>query len=320
MKYPFPLALTLTLAAPLLTVAPKAEAQAVKKAATPAVRAEMLVSTDWLAKNLNNPKVVVLHVSREQKHYDAGHVPGARFLPFNELVATRGALPNELPPVSALQQLFSRLGVGDDTRVVLYGENFGLLAARAFYTLDYLGHGHHAALLDGGLEKWQAEKREVSTAAPAAVKPATFTPRPQPRVSVTLDAMRDLSWVAANSSTPNVAVIDARPGADYLGTTPDDGLPRRGHIAGATSLYWMQHLTSREMPTLKPAAELRKMYEEAGATPGKTVVTYCRTGVQASHSYFVAKYLGYDAAMYDGSFVEWSKAEGAPVVAGEGKK
>jgi thiosulfate/3-mercaptopyruvate sulfurtransferase len=294
-------------------------AQSVKKSAAPAVRAELLASTDWLAQNLNNSKVVVLHVAREQKHYDAGHVPGARFLPFNELVAVRGALPNEFPPVSALQQLFARLGVGDDTRVVLYGENFGLLAARAYYTLDYLGHGHQAALLDGGLEKWQAEKREVSTAAPA-VKPATFTPRPQPRVSVALDAMRDLSWVAANSSAPNVAVIDARPGADYLGTTPDDGLPRRGHIAGATSLYWMQHLTSREMPTLKPVAELRKMYEEAGAVPGKTVVTYCRTGVQASHSYFVAKYLGYDVAMYDGSFIEWSKAEGAPVVVGEGKK
>jgi thiosulfate/3-mercaptopyruvate sulfurtransferase len=319
MKYPFPLALTLMLATPLLSAAPEAEAQAVKKTAAPAVRAELLVSTEWLAKNLNNPKVVVLHVAREQKHYDAGHVPGARFLPFNELVATRGTLPNEFPPVSALQQLFARLGVGDDTRVVLYGENFGLLAARAYYTLDYLGHGSHAALLDGGLEKWQGEKREVSTAAPA-VKPATFTPRPQPRVAVTLDAMRDLSWVAANSPAPSVAVIDARPSADYLGTTPDDGLPRRGHIAGATSLYWMQHLTSREMPTLKPVAELRKMYEEAGATPGKTVVTYCRTGVQASHSYFVAKYLGYDVAMYDGSFIEWSKADGAPVVAGEGKK
>jgi thiosulfate/3-mercaptopyruvate sulfurtransferase len=303
----------------LLTTAARGRAQSAKKSAAPAVRAEMLASTDWLAKNLNNPRVVVLHVAREPKHYDAGHVPGARFLPFNELVVARGALPNEFPPVSQLQQLFSRLGVGDDTRVVLYGENFGLLAARAYYTLDYLGHGHHAALLDGGLEKWQAEKRAVSTAAPA-VKPGTFTPRPQPKVSVTLDAMRDLSWVAANSAAPNVAVIDARPNADYLGTTPDDGLPRRGHIAGATSLYWMQHLTSREMPTLKPVAELRKMYEDAGATPGKTVVTYCRTGVQASHSYFVAKYLGYDAAMYDGSFIEWSKADGAPVVAGEGKR
>lgn len=292
--------------------------QSLKKAAI-GVRAEMLVTTDWLAKNLNNPRVVVLHVAREQKNYDAGHIPGARFLPLSELLVMRGSLPNELPPVERLAQLFARLGVGDDSRVVLYGENFGLYAARAYFTLDYLGHGDRAALLDGGLEKWKAEKREVSTAVPT-VQTAVFTPRPNPKILVTFDAMRDLSWTAANIAAPNVVLIDARPNADYLGTTPDDGLPRRGHIAGAASLYWMQHLRSREMPTLRPVAELRKMYEEIGVRPGTSVVTYCRTGVQATHSYFVAKYLGYDVAMYDASFIEWSKAEGAPVVTGEQKK
>lgn len=127
------------------------------------VRSEMLVSTDWLSARLNDPKVVILHVARERDHYDKGHVPSARFVAWGEITATRDGIPNELAPVADLQKLFERLGVGDDARIVLYGDNSGLSAARAYFTLDYLGHGDRAALLDGGLEKWQSERRTVST-------------------------------------------------------------------------------------------------------------------------------------------------------------
>ncbi|HZS10107.1 MAG TPA: sulfurtransferase [Blastocatellia bacterium] len=290
-----------------------------RQSVVPAVRAHLLVSTEWLMKYLKDPKVVVLHVARDKASYDAGHIPGARFLPLGEILATRDGVPNELPPVDKLQQVFSKLGVGDDSRVVLYGEQSGLVAARAYFTLDYLGFGDQAALLDGGLEKWKAEKREVSTAA-ADVKAAKFTPRVNPKVLVVRDVMRDASWVASNVAAPNVALIDARPAEDYTGAKTGDGLPRSGHIPGAANIYWMQELTSKENPTMLPASELRKMYEAAGATAGKKVVTYCRTGMQASHAYFTAKYLGYDAAMYDGSFIEWSKTEGLPVATGQGKE
>ncbi len=288
-------------------------------ARNPGVRPEMLVSTGWLAGRLNDPKVVLLHVARERAHYDKGHVPGARFVGWGEITATRDGVPNELAPAADLQKVFERLGVGDDARIVLYGDNSGLSAARAYFTLDYLGHGDRAALLDGGLEKWQTERRAVSSEMPQ-VKAASFTPRVRAASVTDLDVMRDLSWTAANVDAPNAVLIDARPADEYTGAKPGDGVPRGGHIPGAANVFWMQNVVSKENPVMRPAAELRKLYEAAGATADRKVVAYCRTGGQASHAYFTAKYLGYDVVMYDGSFFEWSNTAGTPVVMGKERK
>ncbi|HMY73661.1 MAG TPA: rhodanese-like domain-containing protein, partial [Blastocatellia bacterium] len=194
-----------------------AAALAQSKPSAPAVRAEMIVSTDWLAKHLSDKNIFVLHVARERKAYDDGHIPSARFIALGDLLTTREGVANELPPVEQLQKLFEAAGIGDEGRIVIYGENNGLAAARAFFTLDYLGHGARAALLDGGLEKWKAEKRELQTQA-ASFAAAKFTPRPQPGVLVKLDAVRDLSWVAANVASANVSLLDARPAEQYAGT------------------------------------------------------------------------------------------------------
>jgi thiosulfate/3-mercaptopyruvate sulfurtransferase len=282
------------------------------------VRAEMLASTDWLAKNLSRPNVVVLHAAADRKAYDEGHLPGARFLSTREILAVRNGVSNELPPVADLQKVFERLGVGNQSRIVIYGENSGLTAARVYFTLDYLGHGDRAALLDGGLEKWRAEKREISTQA-VAPQATAFTPRVRPQVKAEANDVRDLSWIAANLEAPDVSLIDARPLKQYEGEDAG-GLSRPGHIPGAASLYWMQHLLAPDNPVLKPVRELQAMFEAAGVKPGQRVVTYCRSGMQASHSYFTAKYLGYDVMMYDGSFGEWVTLEGAPVVKGKSRK
>jgi thiosulfate/3-mercaptopyruvate sulfurtransferase len=279
------------------------------------VRSEMIVSTAWLSAHLNDPKVAILHVARERAHYDRGHIPGARFVGWSEITATRDGVPNELAPVAELQKLFERLGVGNDARIVLYGDNSGLAAARAYFTLDYLGHGGRAALLDGGLEKWQAERRAVSTDV-VEPKSAGFTPRVHPSVVTNLDVVRDLSWSATNLDPSGVVLIDARPVDEYTGAKPGDGVPRGGHIPGAANVFWMQNIFSKESPVLRSPAELYRLYEKAGAQRGRTVVAYCRTGGQASHAYFTLKYLGYDVVMYDGSFFEWSNTEGTPIIAG----
>lgn len=283
-----------------------------KPTAVPKVRSEMIVSTDWLAKNLANKKVFVLHVARDQKAFESGHIPGARFLNLGELLATREGIANELPPVEQLQKLFESTGIGDEGKIVLYGDNNGLSAARAFFTLDYLGHGDRAALLDGGLEKWKAENRKLETQ-PTPQITTKFTPRPSPGVLVKLAAMRDLSWVAANVANSNIGILDARPEEQFVGTANT----RTGHIPGSANVFWMKHLNSASDLTMKPASELQKMFAEAGLKPGQKVVTYCNTGMQASHAYFTLKYLGYDVSMYDASFSEWSKAEGTAVVSGK---
>jgi thiosulfate/3-mercaptopyruvate sulfurtransferase len=311
----------LTIASVLFLVPFQAEGQgrAHQKEKPPAVRSEMIVSTAWLAGRLNDPKIVVLHVARERSHYDGGHIPGARFVGWGEITATRDGVPNELAPVADLQKLFERLGIGDDARIVLYGDNSGLSAARAYFTLDYLGHGARAALLDGGPEKWKAERRAISTDL-VETKTARFTPRVRASAVTNLDVVRDLSWTAVNVISPSVALIDARPVDEYTGAKPGDGVPRAGHIPGAASVFWMQNVMSKENPALRSVPALRKLYEEAGAQHGRTVVAYCRTGGQASHTYFTLKYLGYDVVMYDGSFFEWSNTEGTPVVAGSERK
>lgn len=307
----------LTIAGVLLLVPFEVEGQgsAHQKQKPPSVRSEMIVSTAWLAARLNDPKVVILHVARARTHYDEGHIPGARFVGWDEITATRDGVPNELAPVADLQKLFERLGIGDDARIVLYGDNSGLSAARAYFTLDYLGHGDRATLLDGGLEKWKSEHRSITTDL-AEPRPARFTPRLRPSAVTNLDVVRDLSWTTTNVTSPSAVLIDARPVDEYTGSKPGEGVPRGGHIPGAASVFWMQNVVSKENPILRSAAELRRLYEEAGVRHDRTIVTYCRTGGQASHAYFTVKYLGYDVVMYDGSFFEWSNAEGAPVVSG----
>ena len=303
----------------LLLHAPHVQAQTARKSpVVPAVRAHLLVSAEWLTKYLNDPKVIVLHVGRDRTIYDAGHVPGARFVPFADLVVTRDGIAAELAPVEKLQQVFSRAGVGTDAHIVLYGDVAGPTATRAYFTLDYLGFGEQTALLDGGLEKWKADKRPLSTDA-TEIKAAVFTPRLNPKVFVTREVVRDLSWQATNTTATTTALIDARPAEDYAGRA-SSLVPRPGHIPGAGNVYWMDTLASKENPTMRPVAELRKMYETAGAVPGKKIVTYCWIGLMASHAYFTAKYLGYDVAMYDGSFTEWSKTESLPVVGSNSKK
>ena len=280
--------------------------------AAPKVRRDMLVSTAWLAAHLQQPDLVVVQVGRSRAAYDAGHVPGARFLLLQEIVVTREGVPNELPPVAELVAAMQKLGISAGARVVLYDDDAGLLAARAYVTLDYLGLGEHAALLDGQWKKWQAEKRPRSTAAPA-VAPSHLQPRLQPQVIVGLQAMRDLSWEKTRDPEAALAIVDARPETQYAGRETAGEGQRAGRIPGAASLFWKKTLGSEDDPVLKPAAELRALYAAAGVRPGDLVVTYCHSGMQASHDYFTARYLGYDVRLYDGSFAEWSTAKDTEV-------
>ena len=308
-----------TIASVLMPFQAEGQGMTHQKDKPPSVRSEMIVSTAWLAAHLNDPKVVILHVARERAHYDGGHIPGARFVGWSEITATRDGVPNELAPVAELQKLFERLGVGNSARIIIYGDSSGLSAARAYFTLDYLGHGGRAALLDGGLEKWQSERRAVSTDV-VEPKAAGFTPRVRPSVVTNLDVVRDLSWTATNLGSSGVVLIDARPVDEYTGAKPGDGVPRGGHIPGAANVFWMQNVVSKERPVLRSPGELYRLYEKAGTQHGRTVVAYCRTGGQASHAYFTLKYLGYDVVMYDGSFFEWSNTEATPIVTGGGLK
>jgi thiosulfate/3-mercaptopyruvate sulfurtransferase len=270
--------------------------------ASAASHPDMLVSTGWLAVHSTDANVVILHVAPNRTVYDAGHIPGSHYVALPQLAVTRDGIPNELPPVEDLKAIMEAAGVSDDSRVILYSDASVLPATRAYFTLDYLGHGGQAALLDGGLGKWRKEGRALSQEAPASAH-GHFTPHPKPELVVQIDAVKQMS--AQPGSALSEVLLDVRPAADFRGE-------KGAHIPGAMNAYWVENQASHDDQSLKSDAELHKMYEALGVTPEKRVVTYCNSGMQATQSYFTLKYLGYDVRMYDGSMSEWN-AKGAPV-------
>jgi thiosulfate/3-mercaptopyruvate sulfurtransferase len=263
------------------------------------VHPEMIVSAKWLSEHLNDPKVIILHVDEKRSEYDKGHIPGARFLALEDFIVGEDA---ELPATEKLKDTFEKLGVNDDSRVVIYTTAWYPMAGRAYYTLDYLGHGDHTALLDGGLDEWRKENRQLSTDAPKIVR-GSFTPHVHPEVRAMMEEVKKLS-----EQPPKAAVLlDSRPDKRYTD----------GHIAGAVHIYWQETLVdAKNNPVFLPPDKLKELFAARGIKPGQKLVTYCEIGLQASHDYFIAKYLGYDAAMFDGSIHQWSHMNNLPVVAG----
>jgi thiosulfate/3-mercaptopyruvate sulfurtransferase len=270
-------------------------------------RDSMIVSVAWLASHLKDPNLVLLHVGTREG-YDAAHIPGARYVTTADLSLprTEGALVLELPPVETLKAAFEKLGVSDSSRVVVYfGDDWVSPTARVYFTLDYLGFGDRASILDGGLREWRAGNHPVTAEVPA-VTPGHLTPKPRS------DLVVDAAWVKASLKTPKVAIVDARNEEYYDGATAGEGM-RAGHIPGAKSLPFEKLVVEPQL-TFVGASAMRELFRAAGLAPGDTVVPYCHIGQQASLVYFAARYLGYDVRLYDGSFQDWSRRADFPVV------
>lgn len=268
------------------------------------VRDSMIVSTEWLAKRLNDDSLVLLQVG-EKKEFDEAHIPGAQFIQLQELSTPRGqGLTLELPSLDQLKAAFEKLGVTDKSRIIVYfGKDWVTPTARVFMTLDYLGLGDRTSILDGGLPAWRAEKRPV-TAEVRQVKPGGFTPHPNAKLVV------DAAWVNANLNKPGVAILDARAAKFYTGEDAGQ-MPRGGHIPRAKSIPFSTLINDTNK--FKSPDELRALFGTAGVKENDSVATYCHIGQQASLLYFVARYLGYEAHLYDGSFQDWSNRTELPV-------
>ncbi len=268
------------------------------------VRAELLVSVSWLAEQVEEPVVMVVHVGPVRSEYETGHIPGARFLGVAELETERDGIPGQLPEPDQLRQIWERVGLEEGSRVILCGSP--LSVARAFVSLDVLGLGDRAAILEGGIEGWRAAGHPVATGAPPEVRTSLqVSPRP--------DLVADAEWVAEHAVAPGVVLVDARPRQEYNGQVVGEDMARGGHIPGAVNLFWEETLESVERTALRDPGSLRSLFRTAGVTSGDTVVAYSRAGMQSSFIYFVARYLGHEARLYDGSFHEWSRRDDLPV-------
>jgi thiosulfate/3-mercaptopyruvate sulfurtransferase len=266
------------------------------------------VSTEWLQAHARDRDVTVVEIG-DRATFEKEHIAGARFLALGDIAVTRNGLPNELPEVQRLEKIVAAAGIPDRGRIVLYARD-PIAAARGFFTLDTLG-ASDAVLLDGGFAKWSAEKRPVEQSAPPA-KAATFVACPRPDAVLDIGAMRKLVDLARENPAV-LAIVDARPAAQFDGAEPGPDVKRPGHIASAVSAPWNENLTGGVTPVFRDANELRELYRRAGVDDRAAVVVYCRTGMQAAVDYFVLRALERDVYLYDGSYIEWSAAEEMPV-------
>ena len=270
-----------------------------------------LVSAEWLLERLDDPGLKVVEVDYDPASaYEIGHIPGAL------LVNWRRDL-NKYPErdiidVEGFEKLMSRLGIGNDTHVVLYGDYNNWFAAFAYWIMKIYGHDR-VSLLDGGRTYWIKKGYPMTREKPKP-EPAAYRVT---RVDLTLRAY--FLDVLKKLRDPSVALVDVRSPDEYHGRItappeyPNEQAQRAGHIPGAVNIPWAQ--TVREDGRFKPVEELRRLYESMGVTRDKEVIVYCRIGERAAHTFYVLReLLGYPKVrVYDGSWSEWGNMVGAPI-------
>jgi thiosulfate/3-mercaptopyruvate sulfurtransferase len=280
---------------------------------------DLLAETDWLADHLDDPDIRIFDVTTvlvpdpeleyrvegDRDGWSRGHIPGACYINCqDDLSITPHEFRFTLLPPDEFATRVGALGIGDDTRVVLYSRTQPFWATRAWWSLYAMGFDR-AMVLNGGYNKWVAEGRAVSTD-PCTVEAATFTARPRE------DAIFDKDKVLAVLDDPDVAVVNALSAEQFTG---EGGMTfgRPGRIANSTNVPYAQ-VCDMETGVFADADTLRGLFEGAGATPDRKVVNYCGGGISATLGFFAQKAMGYeDVALYDASMQEWGKDESLPM-------
>jgi thiosulfate/3-mercaptopyruvate sulfurtransferase len=266
---------------------------------------QALVSTQWVADHLNDPSIRLLEVDVDTAAYAQGHAPGA--VGINWTTQLGDPIRRDIPSKEAWEQLLSRAGVSNDTRLIFYGDNNNWFAAFAYWVAQIYGH-RNAALMNGGRKKWEAEGRPMTTDEPSHQATQYRAQEPDFRYRAYL---KD---VLAHTGK----LVDVRSPAEYSGEViappgMTETAQRAGHVPGAQSIPWAQ--AANEDGTFKSLDELKQLYQTKGVTPDAPVIAYCRIGERSSHTWFVLKeLLGYpDVKNYDGSWTEYGSVVGVPI-------
>ena len=290
----------------------------------------MLVTPDWLEANLDDPALAIVDLRwREdgsgRARYEAGHIPGAVFVDWtSDIVDPRSDLAFMLAPPDVFADAMERRGIGDRSLVVAYADDRGSGPHRLWWASRVYGHDN-VRVLDGGLEKWRAEERPLTTEA-AEPAPAVWSPGAGPRI------VADVNDVVAARLDPRAVVLDSRPPEQFrgevvwfeTGAVPADEqgvahTPRGDLRAGRVP--WALSVPSAKLYrpdcTMKSPEELRALLEPVGVGPGSRVIAYCGVGISASALLFALTRAGIEeSALYDASWDEWGRDTSLPIERG----
>jgi thiosulfate/3-mercaptopyruvate sulfurtransferase len=273
---------------------------------------EVLVSTDWVAQHLKDPKVRLVETNEDLLLYETGHIPGA--VKIDWVADLNDPISRDYIDSARLQRVLRAKGINADTTVVFYGDKNNWWATYAFWVLKLFGV-QNLKVMDGGRLRWAEEGRPLVTEVPKY---------PEGNISVgqrndaSIRAFRDETLAHSQAKKK---LVDVRSPEEYRGERlhmpeyPNEGAVRGGHIPGAKSIPWGKAVTP-ETHTFKPAKELKALYtDENGIKPDDEVIAYCRIGERSSHTWFTLTYLlGFkNVRNYDGSWTEWGNGVRLPI-------
>ena len=278
--------------------------------AAPKNQARAVVQADWLEKNLNDPKVVIVEVSTEPGIYERGHIQNAVKISWHtDLVDT---VNRDVVSSSKFQKFAQAAGISQDSTVVLYGDKNNWFAAWGAWVFNLYG-AKDVRILDGGRVKWEKDGRALTTAVTTKPK-GNFT---STRLDKSLRATLLQDVLPAAKKRVKVDLIDIRSADEYSGKifAPagfQELAVRAGHIPGAINIPWGLNVNADG--TFKTVADLTKLYADKGVDGKQPIITYCRIGERSSLTWFVlSEILGYDVKNYDGSWTEYGNSVGVPI-------
>jgi thiosulfate/3-mercaptopyruvate sulfurtransferase len=275
-------------------------------------RPDVLVSTDWVADHLNDPKVRLVESDEDVLLYETGHVPGA--VKIDWVADLNDPLVRDYVGRERLQTVLRSKGINRDTTIVFYGDKNNWWACYSFWVLRLFGV-ENLRIMDGGRLRWAQEGRPLETTVPSYPEGNITVGE---RNEAAIRAFRDDVTEHVRAKRP---LVDVRSPEEFRGERlhmpeyPSEGALRGGHIPGARSIPWARAVNP-ENHTFRPASELRTLYEqENGLKKNADTVVYCRIGERSSHTWFALTYLlGFDKVRnYDGSWTEWGNAVRLPI-------
>lgn len=278
---------------------------------------DSLVSTEWLAHEMGASDLRIVDASyhlpetgrNAEAEHESGRIPGAVFMNLAELIDSESPVDNTLPSADKFASRMQALGLGDGSRIVLYDDSAIKSAARAWYMLSKVFGAHHVAILDGGLEKWKAEGRELATGR-QTLRPRHFTAwSDHKRLRTKEDLLADLQ-------RGEEQIVDARGAPRFTGEERESraGLAS-GHIPGSRNVPYKT--LYNEDGTFKDSSELEEIFAEVGVDLERPVVTTCGSGITACILAFALHLIDKrDVALYDGSWSEWGADPATPKATG----